>query len=709
VSPRAGDDSLCASGVLSVFDGADRAVPLGSAAIVQRTTALVSGMPVWQRKAPEVTAVPYTNKLALPLAAAWIAYLVSACGSSGSQNDTGSSGSGGNGGSTAGGGGAPGSGGIATGGQGFGGASMGSGGAQTGTGGGAASGTGGGVSGVGGASAGTGGQTMEGTGGAGLAAAGGGSSSGGRSGFGGASASGGRSAGGASASGGRSAGGASASGGRSAGGASVSGGSSAGGASASGGSSAETGGASTGGGGQATERPQLVTSGPGAYWKEGTLTPTSGGQATVTVNASRVLQKWIGFGGTFNEAGWDALSVLSASERDRAIRLLFSATEGANFAWGRIPIGASDYAMDRYTLDETAGDYQMNSFSIARDKLRLIPYVQAALAVKADIRFWASPWTPPSWMKDPPQINGTDAPPSGGSGTYAAKMKSDAQTQTAFALYLARFVEEYGKEGIHIDSVHPQNEPGYATRYPSCIWDAGLLGSFVGNYLAPAFQTRGLDTDIWFGTLSNDSTYSGHIGGLTGATAQAVVGVGLQWNTMSHIGDLASRGYLVMQTEHKCGNYPFSVAGTPAFNPDKPPNDHAYAVESWGYIRDWIKANANAYSAWNMVLDTAGKNLDEQRPWPQNALLVVDRASAKLIETPVYYVFRHLSYFVDPGADRVETTGGDAVAFKNPDGSLVVVVYNSGGQAAQMTIALGQTSVQVQVPGQGWATVNWKG
>jgi glucosylceramidase len=645
--------------------------------------------------------VLYTNKLAGPLAAAWIAYLVSACGSSGAQKDTGSSGASGTGGSAAVDGGAP-SGGSGEGTTG--GAQTGSGGAPIGTGGAAVDNTGGNAPGAGGTSTGGDGR---GTGGTGLSAAGGGSDSSG------ASSSGGRPSGGASASGGaggRSLGGASASGGPSASAGGSSGGAAAsGGAAGTGGASTGTGGASAGSGGQVAGRPELVTSGPDAYWKEGTLSPTSGGQATVTVDASKVLQKWMGFGGSFNEAGWDALSVLSAAERDRAILLLFSATKGANFAWGRVPIGASDYAINRYTLDETPGDYEMKDFSIDRDQQRLIPYIQAALAVKSDIRLWASPWTPPSWMKDPAKIDGTDVPPSGGSATYTAKMKSDAQTQTAFALYLARFVEEYEKVGIHIDSVHPQNEPGYATRYPSCIWDAGLLGSFVGTYLAPTFQTRGLHTDIWFGTLSNSDTYSGHIGGLTGAAAQAVVGVGLQWNTISHVGELAGRGYLVLQTEHKCGNYPFTVAGTPAFNPDKPPNDHAYAVESWGYIRDWIKAGANAYSAWNMVLDTAGKNLDAQRPWPQNALLVVDRAGAKLTVTPAYYVFRHLSYFVDPGADRVEATGGDAVAFKNPDGSLVAVVYNSGGQPAQTTIALGQTTVQVQVPGQGWATVNWKG
>jgi glucosylceramidase len=456
------------------------------------------------------------------------------------------------------------------------------------------------------------------------------------------------------------------------------------------------------GGGPPVDRPGLVTSGPGAYWQTGTLTPASG-QATVTVNAATTHQNWIGFGGTFNEAGWDALAELSAADRDRAIRLLFGAADGANFAWGRIPIGASDYAMDRYTLNENAGDFAMNQFSIERDRLRLIPYVKAALAVKPNVRLWGSPWTPPTWMKTPAVFDA--------SGTPEAYMKSDAQTLTAYALYLARWVEEWEREGIPIDSVFPQNEPDYATRYPSCRWAAGLLGTFVGQYLGPAFEARNLDTQIWFGTLSNNdnTVYQGHIGGLTGAAATYSVGVGLQWNTMGHTSELAARDFLVMQTEHRCGNYPFSVPGTPAFNPDRPANDHAYGVESWGYLRDWLKAGVNIYMAWNMVLDTAGKNLDVQRPWPQNALLVVDRTANRLIETPAYYVFRHLSYFVDPGATRVEATGGDAVAFRNPDGSLVAIVHNSGTQNATIGVAMGGSTFQVQVPGQGWATLNFEG
>lgn len=78
-----------------------------------------------------------------------------------------------------------------------------------------------------------------------------------------------------------------------------------------------------------------------------------------------------------------------------------------------------------------------------------------------------------------------------------------------------------------------------------------------------------------------------------------------------------------------------------------------------------------------------------------------------LIVTPTYYVFRHVSQFVDPGSVRVATEGGDALAWKNPDGSIVTVLYNSGGQT-QMTLAVGGTTLQFQVPGNGWATVNWQ-
>jgi len=128
-------------------------------------------------------------------------------------------------------------------------------------------------------------------------------------------------------------------------------------------------------------------------------------------------------------------------------------------------------------------------------------------------------------------------------------------------------------------------------------------------------------------------------------------------------------------------------------------------VESWPLIRDAItKAGVTSYSAWNMVLDTAGKNLDQDRPWPQNALLTVDTSAKTLTATPVYYVFRHFSQYVVPGAKRVATSGGDAVAFKNPDGSIVTTIYNKDA-AKTVTLAVGTAKMQFSIPANGFATV----
>ncbi|HEX2730346.1 MAG TPA: glycoside hydrolase family 30 beta sandwich domain-containing protein [Polyangiaceae bacterium] len=457
------------------------------------------------------------------------------------------------------------------------------------------------------------------------------------------------------------------------------------------------------------ERPQLVTSAAGAYWQEGTATEMAGAAADVTVDPNTMYQTWLGFGGSFNEAGWDVLQLASEEDRALAVHLLFDPAQGAAFAWGRVPIGASDYAIERYTLDDVADDTMMESFSIDHDRALLIPYIKAALEINPKLRLWASPWTPPGWMKTNGKIDGTSKKVDGSTvdSQPDGQMKDDDAVLGAFALYLARFVEEYAKEGITIESVMPQNEPNYATRYPSCLWSAALMTKFVRDHLGPTFEDRGVPAQIWFGTMSNaDSGKDPALLDALKADSKAlgyVKGFGLQWNMIDYVDDLQSTKLPILQTEHKCGNYPW-VSGS--WNPNQPPNDQAYAEESWGLIRDWMNAGINSYSAWNMVLDTQGKNIDYDRPWPQNALLIVDRTTKKLSITPAYYVFRHFSYYVEPGAVRVKATGSnDALAFKNPDGSVVTVLFNGGGQAQGTTVGIGDTRLHFDVPAHGWATV----
>ena len=118
----------------------------------------------------------------------------------------------------------------------------------------------------------------------------------------------------------------------------------------------------------------------------------------INIYMDSLLQDVVGFGGTFNELGWDALQCLSDVECQKVISSLF-ASEGINFSLGRTPIGASDYAFSYYSYNDVKDDYVMRNFSIDRDRYILIPYIKEALKIRPDLKIWASPWTPPIWMK----------------------------------------------------------------------------------------------------------------------------------------------------------------------------------------------------------------------------------------------------------------------------------------------------------------------
>jgi len=483
----------------------------------------------------------------------------------------------------------------------------------------------------------------------------------------------------------------------------------------SGGASSSTGGASSGGGSTGPAEPQLVTSGKDDFWKIGTLTK-GGTTATVTVTSSTAGRTWEGFGGTFNEAGWKVLMSLDAGKQTEIIRKLFDVSDGIGFTWGRIPIGPSDYAIERYNFQASKDA----AFSIEHDKTAslapIIPYIKAALAVKPDIKFWGSPWSPPPWMK-------TGASTAADSLGYD-KGSMDKTFFDAYADYLVNWIKAYEAEGIKLNFIAPQNEPGWAQAYPSCAWGSYYDGSdhhrgtaYLGDFVTGALSTKmgaaNLTTDIWYGTFSNHDTFSDYWANLP-ADHSKVKGVALQWATDADIDTVLSAGFKVMQSEHKCGNYPWldtkvtnvDDAKYDTFFAAYAPNNHAYGEESWGLIKGWIDKGVISYSAWNMVLDKGGWNLDQARPWPQNALVVVDNGTVKY--TAAYYVFRHVAEYVDVGATVLKVTGGNALAFKNPDGAVVTIMYNSADQASATTLSIDGTLFQVSIPAHGWATVNWK-
>lgn len=405
-----------------------------------------------------------------------------------------------------------------------------------------------------------------------------------------------------------------------------------------------------------------ITSTPSRRWQPRRC-PVAGatGAANLVITAE-TRQWWEGFGGCFNELGWIALLKLPAADRQRVLRALFDPRAGCRFTIGRLPMGASDYAAEWYSHNEHAGDFAMRKFSIARDRRYLLPYVKAALAIQPALTLFASPWSPPTWLKFPRAYN---------YGTLIWEPKYLA----AYARYFVKFLDAYRREGVRVRQIHPQNEPVADQKFPSCRWTGAQLRDFIRDYLGPAL--RGRDCEIWLGTLNTDD-YNGFVHTVLGdpTANRYVAGVGFQWAGKGAIQRTHASwpDKRLMQTENECGD------GR---------NTWEYAEYVFGLLQHYLTNGANAYVYWNMVLETGGRST---WGWNQNSMITVDPRSRRVTWQPEFYVMKHFSGFIVPGARRLVVTGpwaGNSVAFVNPDGARVLVVHNPFPAAAELRVAGG--------------------
>jgi glucosylceramidase len=376
-----------------------------------------------------------------------------------------------------------------------------------------------------------------------------------------------------------------------------------------------------------------------------------------------------GFGGCFNEMGWDALMTLPSQERDKVFYNLFSA-EQSNYSYCRIPIGASDYGLGFYSLNDVAEDFNMINFNIHRDRYILIPYIKSAQKVHPGLKIFASPWSPPAWMKtnnhyaSNRQRNGTDyngLPEEKITEAPGTAFKMERGYLRAYALYFTKFVQAYEKEGITIDALHVQNEPCSNQIFPSCNWRSEDLSYFISNFLGPKFETEKINTDIYFGTINTGNSAYVKTALENTRVSKYIKGIGLQWDGKRAISEI-HRDYpdlKIMQTESECGN------GS---------NDWAAAEYTWGLINHYMKNGANLYAYWNMVLDDTGNSM---WGWKQNALVSINKTTGKVTYNPEYYIMKHLSHYVSPGAYYLKSSESENhLAFINPDGKIVVIVVN---------------------------------
>ncbi|WP_159888620.1 glycoside hydrolase family 30 protein [Paenibacillus puerhi] len=414
-----------------------------------------------------------------------------------------------------------------------------------------------------------------------------------------------------------------------------------------------------------------------------------GANLTLTLDRYQTVE---GFGGCFNELGFAALQHVPEEEREKVFFSLFHPEGDQKFSICRLPIGASDYALDWYSLNETDGDVAMEHFSIERDRRYLIPYIKEALKLNPDLVLFASPWSPPTWMKSPKVYN------------YGT-LRWEKEILEAYALYFVKFVQAYREEGITIHQIHVQNEVVADQKFPSCVWTGEQLGEFIGDYLGPAFEKHGLDTEIWLGTInapepyqelmkkttSDYDVYAGAV--LSNPKAYPYIrGVGYQWagkyaiqRTVQSYPELR-----YMQTENECGD------GA---------NTWEYAKYVFNLYHHYFSNGVNSYVYWNMALEPKGRST---WGWEQNSMLTIDPATKRAVPNPEYFVMMHFSHFVAPGAVRIGLRGpwaGHALAFELRGGDRILVVANPYLDQRTLRLDEGTTTYTLELEPESFNTI----
>lgn len=202
----------------------------------------------------------------------------------------------------------------------------------------------------------------------------------------------------------------------------------------------------------------------------------------LSVDTTIRFQTLEGFGGAFTEAAAVNWLGLSGAQRKSALRAYFAepAEGGHGYSLCRVHMNSCDFALGNYAHVERAGDIELQSFSIARDREALLPLIHAAQQYSTrPLRVLMSPWSPPSWMKSNQRMNG---------GGHLLP-----QYRQAWAECFVRFIQAYREEGVDVWGVTVQNEPMAMQAWDSCLYSAEEERDFIGQHLGPTLRRAGLD------------------------------------------------------------------------------------------------------------------------------------------------------------------------------------------------------------------------
>ena len=417
---------------------------------------------------------------------------------------------------------------------------------------------------------------------------------------------------------------------------------------------------------------------------------TGSNPTTINVDENTTFQVMDGFGAAMTGSSAYLINQrMSASQRNALLDDLFTGN-GIRLSMVRQTIGASDFSLGNYTYDDKPPgqtDPNLTSFSLGGDLTDVVPMLKAARARNGTLKIMGSPWSAPAWMKEVHNLNG---------GWL------NVAWYAAYANYFVKYIQAYQAQGLPIYAITIQNEPLHETpSYPSMRMDPANQASFVKNNLGPAFSASGITTKI----IAYDHNWD-------------------RWDYPNGVfSDAAASSYIAGSAFHGYGGAPGLMANTHNAYPSK---DIWFTEISGGRWAPnfadnlrWNMSNiiiactrnwARSALLWNLALD--------QNAGPTNGgctdcrgVVTINNGTGAYTREVEYYVLGHASKFVDAGARRIATNtfngGIENVAFKNPDGSKVLIALNNGGASNTFKVKWGAQSFTYTLPAGAVATFKW--
>lgn len=411
-----------------------------------------------------------------------------------------------------------------------------------------------------------------------------------------------------------------------------------------------------------------------------------------------------GFGGAMTDtSAWLIYDMLSPSARTSLMNALFG-TSGIHLSFVRVPMGASDFTSGRmpWSYDDLpAGqsDPSLAHFSIAHDTAFTIPTLQQALSINPGLFVLANPWSPPGWMKTNDEMSNV--------GDIGSLKPADAGP---LAAYFVKFLEAYAAAGIHVNAVTPQNEPGQSSNYPGMNMSEPQEAAFVHDELAPALKAAQLDTKIYgydWGWPSNQIRLAYTLAKSKVAGDLAGISTHCYRGDPTTISVLHAEAPRLDEIVAEC---------SPGIMPAPT------AEVAIGSMRNW----ASALDLWNLALDPRGGPVQAPNLACAHCtgIVTIDESTHRVTFTRDYYQLGQLSKFVLRGAVRLgsnhfvsyvrptrhrsmATSGLDDVAFENPDGSRVLVAYNTSPVPIAFAVKDGGKSFAYTLPAGATGTFIW--